>query len=80
MYNLIRQCNSGGKMTPFAAKLVSNKPCYIFFATRSKVSQKNVLSELSVLIGRSILHFLAATFPATAASQFKLDLKERATT
>ncbi len=28
MYNLIKQCNSGWKMTPFTVKLVSNKPCF----------------------------------------------------
>ncbi len=36
MYNLIKQCNSGWKMTPFAAKLASNKLCFyheIFFFT-----------------------------------------------
>ncbi len=45
-------------MTPFAAKLVSNEPCfyhYIFFATETKVSPKNVLS---VLIRWSTLRFL----------------------
>ncbi len=36
MYILIKKCNSGWKVTPFGAKLVSNKPCLyhgIFFAT-----------------------------------------------
>ncbi len=129
MYNLIKQCNSGWKMTPFTAKLVSNKSCLyhdIFFATGTRVSQKNeksvTLSVLSVLIRRSMLHFLVrgdvsmswsshralthlcqqqclqarlsvglsscwhrpinstVTFPATISSQFKLDVKERATT
>ncbi len=57
--------NSGWKMTPFADKLVSNKSCFhhdIFFATRTRVgkNEKSVtLSVLSVLIGRSTLHFLA---------------------
>ncbi len=53
-------------MTPFAAKLVSSELCFyrdIFFATRTRVSwkiEKSVtLSELSGLIGRSMLHFLA---------------------
>ncbi len=62
MYNLIKQCNSGWKITPFAAKLVSNKPCFyqdIFFATRTRVSRKNekpvTLSVLSVLNRRSTL-------------------------
>ncbi len=81
-------------MTSFAAKLVSSKFCFyheIFFTTGTRVSWKNeksaMLSELSVLIGRSVLCFLAtgdigpvystATFPATVWSQFKLDLKER---
>ncbi len=66
LYNLIKQCNSGWKMTPFAAKLVSNKACFyhdIFFATRTRVSQKNeksvIISVLSVLIHQSTLHFLA---------------------
>ncbi len=65
MYELIKQCNSGWKMTPFAAKLASNKPCFhhdIFFATGTKVLRKNenslTLSQLSVLIGRSTLRFL----------------------
>ncbi len=65
-YNLIKQCNSNGyKMMPLADKLV-NKPCFyheIFFATRTRVSQKNeksvTLSVLSVLIGWSTLRFLA---------------------
>ncbi len=65
-YNLIQQCNSGWKMTPFAAKLVSDKPCFchdIFFATGTRVLGKNeksvTLSVLSVLIRWSMLHFLA---------------------
>ncbi len=40
MYNLTKQCDSGWKMTPFAAKLVSNKLCFyhdIFFATGTRV-------------------------------------------
>ncbi len=44
MFNLIKQCNSGWKMTPFDAKLVSNKPCFyheIFFAAGTRVSWKN---------------------------------------
>ncbi len=52
-------------MTPFAAKLVSIKPCLyhdIFFAKGMKVSQKNkqskTLSVLSVRIGWSMLHLL----------------------
>ncbi len=130
MYNLIKQCNSGGKMTPFAAKLISNKLCFyheIFFATRMRVSQKNeklvTLSVLSVLIGRSTLCYIATGDVSTSwlahcaltrlcwqqsvcephcqsaqaraetdqfsplqlslqhfSSQFKVDLKERATT
>ncbi len=48
-------------MTPFAAKLKSNKP--YFFATRTRVLRKNensvTFSVLSVLIGQSTLHFLA---------------------
>ncbi len=66
MYNLIKQCNSGWKMTPFAAKLVSNKLCFyhnIFFAAKARVSWKNersvTLSVLCVMIGRSALRFLA---------------------
>ncbi len=66
MYNMIKQCNIHWKMTPFAAKLVSSKPCFyheIFFATGTRVSKKNeksvTLSVLSVLIGRSTLCFLA---------------------
>ncbi len=66
MYNLIKRCNSGWKMTPFDAKLVSNKSCFyhdIFFATRTRVPWKNeksvILSVLSVLICRSMLPFLA---------------------
>ncbi len=49
-------------MTSFAAKLVSNQPCFysdIFFASRMRVSWKNVLFALSVLIGWSLLHLLA---------------------
>ncbi len=59
MYNLIKQCDSGWK---FAAKLVSNKPCFyqdIFFAIRTRVEKSVTLSVLSVLIGRSMLRFLA---------------------
>ncbi len=116
-------------MTPFAAELVSDKPCFyhdIFFAIGTRVLQKNgkslTLSVLSVLIHRYMLrlsatgevgmswlahralthlcqqHCLqatasvdlssswdgpvhsATTFPATLSSQFKLDLKESATT
>ncbi len=66
MYDLIKQCNSGWKMTPLAAELVSNKPCFyshIFFATGTRVSQKSeksvTASVLSILIGWSMLHFLA---------------------
>ncbi len=66
MCNLIKQCNSGWKMTPFAAELLSNKSCFyqdICFATETKVWRRNeksvTLSVLSVLIGRSMLHFLA---------------------
>ncbi len=59
MYNLIKSCNSGWKMTPFAAKLVSNRPCFYhdsIFATGTRVSWKNGTSvTLSVLIGRSAL-------------------------
>ncbi len=54
------------KMTPFASKLVSNKPCFyqdIFFATGTRVSWKNeksvMLSVHSVQICRSMLRFLA---------------------
>ncbi len=52
-------------MTPFAAKLVSNKPCFYqsFLATGKRVSQKNeklvTLSVFSVLIRRSTPRFLA---------------------
>ncbi len=56
---------SGWKMTPFAAKLISNKSCFchdIFFATGTRVPQKNEKSVaffvLSVLIGWSKLRFL----------------------
>ncbi len=66
MSYLIKQCNSGLKMTPFTAKLVSNKPCFnhdIFFATKMRVSRKNeksvTLSVLSVLIRWSTMRFLA---------------------
>ncbi len=61
---LIKQCNSGWKMTPFAAKLVSNKAFFshIFFAIGTRVLWKNeksvTLSVLSVVIGRSSLRFL----------------------
>ncbi len=45
MYNLVKQCNIGWKMTSFAAKLVSNKPCFyhdIVFANRMRqVSRKH---------------------------------------
>ncbi len=64
MYNLIKQCNSGSKMTPFAAKLVSSKPYFYYdisfaIGTRVLPNEKSVvLSVLSVLIGRSMLHFL----------------------
>ncbi len=66
MYNLIKQCNSGWKMTPFALQLVSNKPCFyhdIFFATRTRVS-------LSWLAGLCCLSwdgpvYSTATFHAT---------------
>ncbi len=40
MCNLIKQCNSGWQMTPFAAKLISIKTCFyhdIFFATETTV-------------------------------------------
>ncbi len=63
MYNLIKQHNSGWKMTPYAAKLVSNKPCLyhdIFFATWTRFLWKSqCFSVLSVLICRSPLCFLA---------------------
>ncbi len=48
MYNLIKQCKSGWKMTPFAVKLISNKPCFchdVFFATGMKVLWKNKKSD-----------------------------------
>ncbi len=51
-------------MTPFAAKLVSSKPCFyhhIFFITGTRISRKNeksmTLSVLSVLICWSTLRF-----------------------
>ncbi len=66
MYTLIKQCNSGWKMTLFTAKLVSNKPCFYhdtFFATRTRVPGKNeksvMLPDLSVLMRRSMLRLLA---------------------
>ncbi len=63
MYNLIKQCNSGCKVTTFTAKLVSSKSCFyhdIFFDTGTRVSRKNEKSVMvSVLIGRSTLHLLA---------------------
>ncbi len=37
MNNLIKECNSGWKMTPLAAKLVSNEPCFyndVFFVEK----------------------------------------------
>ncbi len=43
MYNLIKQCNSDWKMTLFAAKLVSSKPCFyhdILFSTGRRVFAK----------------------------------------
>ncbi len=130
MYNLTKQCNTGWKMTPIAAKLVSSELCFyhdIFFANRTRILPKNetsvTLSVLSVLTGWTMLRFLATgdvstsslvhralirlwqqqqclqvtpsvslssswdgpvyspeTFPATIWSQFKLDLKEKATT
>ncbi len=53
-------------MTAVAAKLVCNKPCFyhdIFFANGMRVSWKNeksvTLSVFSVLIGQSMLRFLA---------------------
>ncbi len=66
MYNLIKQCNSGWKMTPFTAKSVCNKPYLyhdIFFATGTRVLQRNeksvMLSVFSVLICWSTLRLLA---------------------
>ncbi len=65
MYNLIEQCNSGWKVAPFTAKLVSNMPCFyheIFFAIGTRVLHKNeksvTLSILSVPIRQSTLCFL----------------------
>ncbi len=67
MTHLIKQCNRGWKMTPFAVKSVSNKSCFycdFFFATRTRVSQKNekslMLSVLSVLIG--VLAYLTSCY------------------
>ncbi len=54
MYNLIKQCNRGWKMTPFADKLVSIKLCFyqdIFFATGSRILWKN---EKPVTLGHSL--------------------------
>ncbi len=59
MYNLIKQCNSGWSMTPFAAKLVSNKCCFyhdIFFATNTRVLWKDEKPvSLSILILRLLV-------------------------
>ncbi len=45
MYDLIKQSDSSLKMTPFAAKLVSNKLCFyqdIFFSTGTRASRKKL--------------------------------------
>ncbi len=77
LHNLIKQCNSGWKMTPITAKLVSNKPCFyhvIFFDTKTKVLRKNEksikLSVLSVLIPRSTLNLLATGDIGTSWSAY----------
>ncbi len=73
MYNLIKQCNSGWKMTPFTAKLVSSKLCFyydVFFVTGTKISQKKdksvMLSVLAVRIRRSTPRFLATSDVSTS--------------
>ncbi len=61
MYNLIKKCNSGWKITPFTVELVSNIPFAIFFEcfTKEKKEKSVTLSVFSVLIRRSTLRFSA---------------------